>query len=134
MTLSVWKTLGKHICSSFIHRDKELWPLAPLTCVYPQVDLEVVGGAEGLATVGAVLGGLAHAALSVLGQRQGCTPGRLHHLLSYAHIWSTHTRTRTHARTHTHTHTQTHTCTQKDKGERQMKVLLSVTSNHNIRT
>lgn len=41
-----------------------------LTCVYPQVDLEVVGGAEGLSAVGAVLGGRALAALTVLGQRQ----------------------------------------------------------------
>lgn len=32
-------------------------PLAGvLTCVYPQVDLEVMRGAEGFATVGAVLG------------------------------------------------------------------------------
>lgn len=28
-----------------------------LTCVYPQVDLEVMGGAEGLAAVGAIFGG-----------------------------------------------------------------------------
>lgn len=48
-----------------------------LTCVYPQVDLEVVGGAEGLAAVGAVLGGRALAALAVLlGQRRLDAPGR----------------------------------------------------------
>lgn len=31
-------------------------PADVLTCVYPQVDLEVMRGAEGFATVGAVLG------------------------------------------------------------------------------
>lgn len=28
-----------------------------LTCVYPQMDFEMMGGAERLATVGAILGG-----------------------------------------------------------------------------
>lgn len=35
--------------------------------MYPQVDLEVVGGAEGLPTVGAVLDGRAQAPVPVLG-------------------------------------------------------------------
>lgn len=52
-----------------------------LTCVYPQVDLQVVGGAEGLATVGAVLGGRAQRALSNLCRGGRDAPGRLRRVL-----------------------------------------------------
>lgn len=48
-------------------RSAALCPEGRLTCVYPQMDLQVVGGAEALPTVGAVLHGRAHAALPVLG-------------------------------------------------------------------
>lgn len=67
-----------------------------LTCVYPQVDLEVMGGAEGLATVGAILGGRAQAALTMLGQRRLNAPHRLPHVLP--NIWSTHKEGETNGR------------------------------------
>lgn len=38
-----------------------------LTCVYPQMDFQVMGGAEGLATVGAVFGGRGQTPLTNLG-------------------------------------------------------------------
>lgn len=56
-------------------------PADVLTCVYPQVDLEVMRGAEGLATVGAVLGGRTQVALAVLGQRRLSGPRRLRHIV-----------------------------------------------------
>lgn len=59
-----------------------------LTCVYPQVDFEMVGGAEGLATVVAILGGRARASLAVLGQRRLNAPRRLPRVLP--DIWSAH--------------------------------------------
>lgn len=59
--------------------------------MYPQVDLQVMGGAEGLAAVRAVLGGRAQGALSMLGQRRLDAPRCLHQVL--ANIWSTHTHT-----------------------------------------
>lgn len=82
-----------------------------LTCVYPQVDLEVMGGAERLATVGAILGGRGQAALTMLGQRRLNAPRRLPRVLP--DIWSTHKEGETNGRcvechfkpAHTHTHT-----------------------------
>lgn len=70
--------------------------MAVLTCVYPQVDLEVMGGAEGLATVWAVLGGRAQAALTMLGQGWLNAPRRLPHVLP--NIWSTHKEGETNGR------------------------------------
>lgn len=67
------------------------WRVEALTCVYPQVDLQVMGGAEGLAAVRAVLGGRGQGALSMLGQRRLDAPRCLHQVL--ANIWSTHTHT-----------------------------------------
>lgn len=67
-----------------------------LTCVYPQVNLEVMGGAEGLATVWAVLGGRAQAALTMLGQRWLNAPRRLPHVLP--NIWSRHKEGETNGR------------------------------------
>lgn len=70
--------------------------MAVLTCVYPQVNLEVMGGAEGLATVWAVLGGRAQAALTMLGQRWLNAPRCLPHVLP--NIWSTHKEGETNGR------------------------------------
>lgn len=67
-----------------------------LTCVYPQVDLEVMGGAERLATVGAILGGRALAALTVLGQSRLNAPRRFACVLP--NIWSTHKEGETNGR------------------------------------
>lgn len=67
-----------------------------LTCVYPQVDLEVMGGAERLATVGAILGGRALAALTVLGQSRLNAPRRFARVLP--NIWSTHKEGETNGR------------------------------------
>ncbi|TNN79290.1 hypothetical protein EYF80_010535 [Liparis tanakae] len=50
------------------------------------VDFEVVGGAEGLSAVGAILGGRAGASLAVLGQRRLNAPRRLPRVLP--DIWS----------------------------------------------
>lgn len=44
--------------------------LTVLTCVYPQVDFEMMGGAEGLPAVGAVLRGRSDAPLPDLGWRR----------------------------------------------------------------
>lgn len=52
-------------------------PVDILTCVYPQVDLEVMGCAEGLATVEAVLGRGSQVALTMLGQSWLNGPRRL---------------------------------------------------------
>lgn len=60
-----------------------------LTCVYPQMDFEMMGGAEGLATVGAILGGGAHAPLAMLGQRRLNAPRCLPQVLP--NIWSAET-------------------------------------------
>lgn len=61
--------------------------LAPLlTCVYPQVNLEVMRGAEGFATVGAVLGWRTQVALPMLGQRRLNGPWHLRHI--FPEIWS----------------------------------------------
>ena len=79
-----------------------------LTCVYPQVDFEMMGGAEGLAAVGTILGGRGHAPLAMLGQRRLNAPRRLPQVLP--NIWSA---TRKTAR----------------GGERQMEGVLSATSN-----
>lgn len=67
-----------------------------LTCVYPQVDLEVMGGAERLATVGAILGGRALAALTVLGQSRLNAPRCFARVLP--NIWSTHEEGETNGR------------------------------------
>lgn len=78
-----------------------------LTCVYPQMDFEMMGGAEGLATVGAILGGRAQTALTVLGQRRLNAPRCLSQVLP--NIWSTHR--------------------DSTRRERQMESVLSATSN-----
>lgn len=83
-----------------------------LTCVYPQVDFEMMGGAERLATVGAILGGRAHAPLAMLGQRRLNGPRRLPQVLP--NIWSTHR--------------------DSTRRERQMEGVLSATSNQPLHT
>lgn len=55
-----------------------------------------MGGAEGLATVGAILGGRAQAALTMLGQRRLNAPHRLPHVLP--NIWSMHKEGETNGR------------------------------------
>lgn len=58
-----------------------------LTCVYPQVDFEMVGGAERLPTIGTILGGRGQISLAVLGQRRLDAPRCLRQVLP--NIWST---------------------------------------------
>lgn len=78
-----------------------------LTCVYPQMDFEMMGGAEGLATVGAILGGRGHTPLTMLGQRRLNAPCCLPQVLP--NIWSAHR--------------------DSTRRERQMEGVLSATSN-----
>lgn len=51
------------------------------TCMYSQVHFKVMGGAEGLATVGAVFHGGSHTPLSVLGSRRRNCSRCLRHLI-----------------------------------------------------